>query len=80
MGNKARRIEVLTRTAETFVEVLSLGAHLALAEETARLAEDVAGAVGKRVQAAKTFTVERTRRRRWLWLRRRSNETRPNAP
>jgi outer membrane protein, heavy metal efflux system len=58
---ETRRIEVLTRTAGTFVEVLSLQQRLALAEETVRLAEDVAQAVGKRVEAAKTFTVEKTK-------------------
>ena len=58
---ETRRIEVLTRTAGAFVEVLSLQQRLGLAEETARLAEDVAGAVGKRVEAAKTFTVEKTK-------------------
>ena len=58
---EARRLDVLTRTAEAFVEVLSFQQRLALAEETARLAEDVAQAVGRRVEAAKTFTVERTK-------------------
>ena len=58
---EARRLDVLTRTAEAFVEVLSLQQRLALAEETVRLAEDVAQAVGRRVEAAKTFTVERTK-------------------
>lgn len=58
---ETRRIEVLAHTAEAFVEVLSLQQRLVLAEETVRLAEDVAQAVGRRVDAAKTFTVERTK-------------------
>jgi outer membrane protein, heavy metal efflux system len=56
-----RRLDVLTRTAEAFVELLSLQQRLALAEETVRLADDVTQAVGKRVDAAKTFTVEKSK-------------------
>ena len=58
---ETHRLDVLTRTAEGFVEVLSLQQRLELAQETVRLAEDVAQAVGKRVAAAKTFTVEKTK-------------------
>lgn len=58
---ETRRIEVFARTAEAFVEVLSRQQRLALAEETVRLAEEIVQAVSKRVEAARTFEVERTK-------------------
>lgn len=58
---ETRRIEVFARTAGAFVEVLRLQQRLALAEETVRLAEEIVQAVSKRVEAAKTFEVERTK-------------------
>ncbi|MDO8539665.1 MAG: TolC family protein [Opitutaceae bacterium] len=58
---ETRRIEVLARTAEAFVEVLTLQRHLELADESVRLAENVARTVAERVAAAKTFVVEKTK-------------------
>lgn len=55
---ETQRIEVFARTAEAFVEVLSLQQRLALAEETVGLAEQTVEAVNKRVDAARTFAVE----------------------
>lgn len=55
------RLDVFTRTAEAFVEVLSLQQRLALAEETVRLAEQALDAVSRRVEAARTFAVEKTK-------------------
>jgi outer membrane protein, heavy metal efflux system len=58
---ETRRIDVFAKTAEAFVEVLSLQQRLALAEEMVRLAEEIVQAVTKRVDAARTFEVERTK-------------------
>jgi cobalt-zinc-cadmium efflux system outer membrane protein len=58
---EAARLEVLARTAQSFVEVLSLQQRLALAEETVRLTEQALEAVNRRVEAARTFAVEKTK-------------------
>lgn len=58
---EARRIAVFAQTASAFVEVLSLQQRLALAEESAQLAEKTVETVKKRVDAARTFAVEETK-------------------
>lgn len=58
---ETQRLGVFARTAEAFVEVLSLQQRLALADEMVGLAERAMAAVNKRVEAARTFAVEGTK-------------------
>lgn len=60
---QAKRIEVLSRVAQRFVDVLTAQSRQALAEESAGLARQVADAVAKRVQAGKVSPVEETKAR-----------------
>ena len=55
------RLDVFSRTARDFVEVLAAQQQLTLTEELVRLAEQVAQAVQERVNAAKSSRVELTR-------------------
>lgn len=55
------RLDVLTGTAQGFIEVLTLQQQLALAEERVWLAEQIAEAVSERIAAARTSAVEQTR-------------------
>ena len=58
---EALRLDLVSRTASAFLDVLSLQQQLALDDETLRLAEAVAEAVAKRVEAAKALPVENTK-------------------
>lgn len=60
---EAKRIEVLSRVAQRFVDVLTAQSRQALAEESVGLARQVADAVAKRVQAGKVSPVEETKAR-----------------
>lgn len=55
------RLDVFSRTANDFVEVLAAQQRLTLTEELVRFAEQVVQAVQERVKAAKSSTVELTR-------------------
>ncbi|QBQ55661.1 TolC family protein [Nitrosococcus wardiae] len=58
---EAKRVEVLTQVAQSFITVLSAQERLALAQQLVRLAEQVATTVSKRVQAGKISPVEETK-------------------
>lgn len=58
---EAKRREVLAATSQRFVDVLAAQRGLALAAESLQLATQVAGAVGRRVQAGKVSPVEETK-------------------
>lgn len=58
---ETKRLEVLTRVSQAFIDVLSAQNHLALTEETVRLAEQVAKTVSERVNAGKVSPIEETR-------------------
>ena len=60
---EAKRIEILSRVAQRFVDVLTAQSRQALAEESVGLARQVADAVAKRVQAGKVSPVEETKAR-----------------
>ena len=57
------RVDVITRVGIEFVSTLTAQAHLAVARETASLAEQVFAAIDQRVQAGKVSPVERTKAR-----------------
>ncbi len=57
------RVDVITRVGIEFVNTLAAQAHLAVARETAALAEQVFSAIDQRVQAGKVSPVERTKAR-----------------
>lgn len=58
---EAKRADVATEVAKSFVEVLSAQEKLALAEELARLAKEVLNAVSARVAVGKISPVEETK-------------------
>jgi len=58
---EAKRIDVLTKTSQAFVDVLGLQQQLALIEERVRLSEEVARVVSERVKAGKVSPIEETR-------------------
>jgi cobalt-zinc-cadmium efflux system outer membrane protein len=60
---EAKRIELLTRVVQRFVDLLASQEREALAAESVRLAQQVAQAVAKRVQAGKVSPVEETKAR-----------------
>ncbi len=60
---EAKRIEVVSRVAQRFVDVLAAQSRQALADESVGLAQQVAEAVAKRVQAGKVSPVEETKAR-----------------
>jgi outer membrane protein, heavy metal efflux system len=60
---EARRIDILSRVAQRFVDVLFSQSRNALAAESVRLARQVADVVAKRVQAGKVSHLEETKAR-----------------
>ena len=58
---EARRVELVARVANTFIEVLAGQAQLRFAEEGMNLAQQVADTVAKRVRAGKVPPIEETR-------------------
>lgn len=58
---EAKRVELLTQVAQSFIAVLSAQERLALAQQLVHLAEQVATTVSKRVQAGKISPVEETK-------------------
>lgn len=58
---ETKRIDVLTRVSQTFIEVLSAQQNITLAEERGRLAEEVARVVSEKVRAGKVSPIEETR-------------------
>ena len=57
------RVDVITQVGIEFVNTLRAQAHVAVARETAALAEQVFSAIDQRVQAGKVSPVERTKAR-----------------
>jgi cobalt-zinc-cadmium efflux system outer membrane protein len=60
---EAKRVEVLSLVAQRFVDVLAAQGRATLAAESVELAQQVADAVAKRVQAGKVSPVEETKAR-----------------
>lgn len=60
---EAKRIEVLSRTAAAFIEVLSSQEEVTLAEEAVRLSEQTVATVTARVNAARSHEAEGSRAR-----------------
>ncbi|MFN0149251.1 MAG: TolC family protein [bacterium] len=60
---EAKRLEILTRTAAAFIEVLAAQERIALAEEAVRLAEQIETTVDARVNAARSHEAEGSRAR-----------------
>ena len=58
---EARRVELIARVANVFIEVLAGQERLRLAEETSQLAQKVVNTVARRVQAGKAPPIEETR-------------------
>lgn len=58
---EAKRLEIIARVANAFIEVLSAQEQLQLAEESQRLAQRVVEAVKRRVQAGKVPPIEETK-------------------
>lgn len=58
---EARRVELIARVANVFIEVLAGQERLRLAEETSQLAQKVVNTVARRVQAGKVPPIEETR-------------------
>lgn len=58
---ETRRVELIARVANVFIEVLAGQERLRLAEESAQLAQKVVNAVARRVQAGKVPPIEETR-------------------
>ncbi len=56
-----RRVELIARVANVFIEVLAGQERLRLAEETSQLAQKVVNTVARRVQAGKVPPIEETR-------------------
>lgn len=59
--HEAKRWEMLARVANEFTDVLAAQARSRLAEDSVKLAQDVATATGKRVQAGKAPPIEETK-------------------
>ncbi len=57
------RIDVLTKTTKSFLEVLHAQEEVALAEELVQIAEEVLASVSRRVKAGSTSPVEESRAR-----------------
>ncbi len=60
---EAKRIDVLMQTSRYFIDTLAAQQAVQLAEETLKLAQDAASAVGKRVLAGKVSPLEETKAR-----------------
>jgi cobalt-zinc-cadmium efflux system outer membrane protein len=60
---EAKRIEILSQVTQRFVDVLAAQQRATLASESLQLAQQVADAVAKRVQAGKVSPVEETKAR-----------------
>lgn len=60
---EAKRIDVLMQTSRHFIDTLAAQQAVQLTEETLKLAQDAASAVGKRVLAGKVSPVEETKAR-----------------
>lgn len=58
---ETRRVELIARVANVFIEVLSGQERLRLAEESSQLAQKVVNTVARRVQAGKVPPIEETR-------------------
>ncbi len=58
---EARRVELIARVANIFIEVLAGQDRLRLAQESAQLAQKVVSTVARRVQAGKVPPIEETR-------------------
>lgn len=58
---RAKRAEIVARVKQAFFDLLAWRERLALAEDSLRLAEQVAAAVARRVQAGKVAPVEETK-------------------
>lgn len=58
---ETRRVELIARVANVFIEVLAGQERLRLAEESAQLAQKVVNTVARRVQAGKVPPIEETR-------------------
>ncbi len=58
---EARRVEMIARVANVFIEVLAAQERLRLAEETTQVAQNVVNTVTGRVQAGKVPPIEETR-------------------
>lgn len=58
---ETRRVELIARVANVFIEVLAGQERLRLAEESAQLAQKVVSTVARRVQAGKVPPIEETR-------------------
>jgi cobalt-zinc-cadmium efflux system outer membrane protein len=58
---ETRRVELIARVANIFIEVLAGQERLRLAEESAQLAQKVVNTVARRVQAGKVPPIEETR-------------------
>ena len=58
---ESRRLEVITRARNAFVDVLSAQRRLELAADAVRLAEEVRSTVAARVEAGKVSPIEETR-------------------
>lgn len=63
---EAKRVDVLTQVAQSFIAVLSAQAKLNLAQQLAQLAEQVATTVSKQVQAGKVSPVQESKARVFL--------------
>lgn len=53
-----KRVEVLKNTTQTFIQVLAVQRQLALAEEVAKVAEEILPLVNRRIEIGKASTVE----------------------
>lgn len=58
---EAKRIDVLSRVSQYFIDVVAAQQGQALAEESLQLAQQVADAVGNRVRAGKVSPIEETK-------------------
>lgn len=58
---EAKRVEILARVADAFIEVLGAQERLDLTEQNLRLAQNALGAAAKRVRAGKAAPVEETK-------------------
>lgn len=58
---EARRVEIIARVANVFIEVLAAQERFKLAEETSQVAQSVVNTVTGRVQAGKVPPIEETR-------------------
>jgi len=61
MDYETRRVEIISRVANVFTEVLAAQERLRLAEETRQVSQNVVNSVTKRVQGGKVAPIEETR-------------------